>query len=37
MIGSRALTHPQDAADPEQLKKILARLAGEDVKSDKKE
>lgn len=30
VIGSRALTHPQDAADPEQLKKILAHLAGED-------
>jgi moderate conductance mechanosensitive channel len=31
MLGSRALTHPQDAADPEQLKKILAHLAGEDT------
>jgi small-conductance mechanosensitive channel len=31
VIGSRALTHPQDAANPEQLKKILAHLAGEDV------
>jgi small-conductance mechanosensitive channel len=31
VIGSRALTHPQDAANPEQLKKILAHLAGEDT------
>jgi len=29
MLGSRALTHPQDANDPEQLKRILARLAGD--------
>jgi small-conductance mechanosensitive channel len=32
MLGSRALTHPNDAADPEQLKRILAHLAGDDVK-----
>lgn len=31
VIGSRELTHPQDAANPEQFKKILARLAGEDT------
>src|SRR5574344_2829603 len=39
MIGSRALTHPQDAADPEQLKKILAHLAGESIenKDDRKD
>jgi small-conductance mechanosensitive channel len=30
VIGSRALTHPQDAANPEQLQKIMAHLAGED-------
>jgi moderate conductance mechanosensitive channel len=35
VIGSRALTHPQDAADPEQLKKILARLAGDETASKK--
>jgi moderate conductance mechanosensitive channel len=34
MLGSRALTHPQDAADPEQLKRILAHLAGDDMKKD---
>lgn len=32
VLGSRALTHPQDAADPEQLKRILAHLAGDDKK-----
>jgi hypothetical protein len=36
MLGSRALTHPQDANDPEQLKRILARLAGDPApKADK--
>jgi small-conductance mechanosensitive channel len=34
VLGSRALTHPQDAADPDQLKRIFAHLAGDD-KQDK--
>ncbi|OPZ34914.1 MAG: putative MscS family protein YkuT [Tenericutes bacterium ADurb.BinA155] len=37
MIGSRALTHPQDAADPEQLKRFFAKMAGDSApKAEKK-
>jgi small-conductance mechanosensitive channel len=34
VIGSRALTHPQDAADPAQLKRILDRLAGTSTQNE---